>query len=54
MRKKFCGCGPLEDRRVELPVRRTEAKAKENNALNWLVIGELNWLRIMFSGGHWH
>jgi hypothetical protein len=49
--RNFRGLGPLRNRTVGIPVRRTEAKAKvkENRALNLLVGGELNWLRIIYT-----
>lgn len=47
--RNFRGSGPFRNRTVGVPVRGTEAKAKENRALNWLVGGELNWLRIIYT-----
>lgn len=49
--RNFRGSGPLGNRTVGLPVRRTEAKAKakKNRALNLLVGRGLNWLRIIYT-----
>jgi hypothetical protein len=49
--RNFRSSGPLRNRTVGILVRRTEAKAKakENRALNLLVGGELNWLRIIYT-----
>ena len=47
--RNFRVSGPLRNRTVGIPVRRTEAKAKakESRALNLLVRRGLNWLRII-------
>jgi len=49
--RSFRGSGPLRNRTVGIPVRRTEAKAKvkKNRALNLLVGRRLNWLRIIYT-----
>ena len=49
--RNFRSSGTLRNRTVGIAVRRTEAKAKakENRALNLLVGGEWNWLRIIYT-----